>query len=304
MASERIEYPEREATDESLQEFALGKNHMDAGRHDLEQRGMSSGSMDYREYPFNSEDPLTQPHISVEQSSIVSQEKQEDFDYKRAYGNSENEKGQWRKTANDAISELNKLKMEMDVMRRYTPQVTQTATTSAPIKYVDGKEDDDLMYAKDVEEVIHRWIAPAYQHLAAQTQALAQAQLSTMKSAAGITPTDEMELAAKYPWVANLPEGHQKIEALRTLKQTSQPSPPQPRYDQVRPTVNRITYVESNKHSPSDSTLTPQQLFDREMKEAMQKPWGAQRRVAMEEVFRKYGINHKNDFRASDILSR
>jgi hypothetical protein len=322
--AEKLDVPaQRPATDESISEFMRGKANMPGGRIDTETRGISS------EEPRQFE--VDDPRVTVldENSNTYVQEQPgveqpNEPNYRQMYGESENQKGEWRRTAEanrqtaeQAMAQAQALQVQLEVLRNsQTPGAT--GYPSAPVppaqpqRFLDNKEDEDIVYAQDVERLVQEKIAPAMQQLNYQTQQLAQAQVMTLKQSAGITPVIEQQLTMTNPWLNGVPDGPQKVEAMRGLlanqqRQQQQPQrvqTPQVQTTPVREAARRVTYVEPGRPSPTDEHPSAEQLFDKEMEEAMREPWGEARRAAMQKVFRKYGVDNVNDFTGSGILTR
>lgn len=339
MESEKIEVTQSQASWDELQRFMEGDNAAQGGRFDAEPRGLFSEPTVWQ--PEEQRERLSEP----DQVPGQSQAPDDASHWKQLYGRSENEKGQWRRTAEEALAELQKVRQEIELLRSLgpAPQPTQPASTPQPYgayvgvtpqpttpipatgteRFIQGKEDDDLVQVKDLERVLRDLVAPAVATTWQQTQLLTQQALQAQRRALGITPAVEARLIQAHPWLQYLPEGPAKIDAMAELVQRAREAAsasagngqaagnapsgprPQPTSQQAQQVVRRVTYVESA--APSSSAPAGEQSLDdmirADMAEAMKKPYGVERRKAMEEVFRKYGIGHINDF-GPNVLTR
>lgn len=314
---EQSRSPERQ---QSLMEFMQGDRNMSGGRFDMESRGISTDDPQ----PFQIDDPHTtvlnadsntyaQEGFQTPQAVAPPKSPQdsEERNWKQLYGQSENEKGEWRRTAEEAQFRAGQLEQRLQQLESMVTQQQQTAAPVEPPRLFE-KDPDELPTVAEVEQIMRQRDAYIYQQQQ-QIQYLAQAHALSLKAAHGITPQVEQEVATKYPWIASLPEGPQRIEAIRSLMPREQPQPtappqrPQPTPQQVQQAQNvarRVTYVEpSHGASPTGEHPSAQQLFEKELAAASQKPF-MERRKAMQEVFHKYGITEQNDFRGGMVLTR
>ena len=324
MESEKVETTVKPATDQDIREFMQGESYQPGGQHNLEGKGMGSGTegaqlgkndvtMLQAEPPVRTEEPFADAQFQTGETGV-------DEDFKQKYGDALNEKGEWRKTASEAMAELQNVKAEMAAMRsgQYNapPQTPGYGTYNAPPQnygtvpapqpvqqtletYFPDKKDDDIVEVGDVNKMVQGIIAPAVQQLQQQQMALYQQQNNAAKTNAGLTPVIEQRLSTSYNWLQGMQEGPAKIDAMASLlhsettaqKQsetvkTQVAQPPHPAAAAIR----RVTYVENASNTATNQeNETQQQRVAREF-------YGAKTAFDKRKVLEKYGMNAINDF--------
>lgn len=333
MAAEKIEVTQREATDADIASFISGEGNewKDGSRFSQEVDGYGSGvqaeqlrmaTLAANEIP----QPLTEERLyenSPEQRLNLPPEEQ---NYRSLYGRSENEKGQWRRAATDALAELQQLKSEIAALRAgqgasyaspnayapsqpqpsYAPAAEPDYASMLPETFFQGKNPGDVVDVSEVDQVFKQMIGPAVLKLWHQQQEITKQQNFLAKRAAGITPQVEQSLLTNYPWLNNVPDGQARIAAMQDIIQRpSQPVSPaavaqaqQPIMNPMQAAARRAVYVESGKPtSPSpDGGATLQQRMAAEFAQAKT---AAEKRA----VLMRYGARQVNDF-GPDVFSR
>lgn len=306
------------------------------GRHSFHSKGISSDSRENPDTLLRPQDTYLEPEgmYSNEQRELELREtppqepSREDAAYwRKLYGDSENEKGAMRKLTELYESKIAALESAQQAQPAYTqPQPTTYVPTyedfarRMPQRFID-KEDTDFVQASDVERLVREHIAPAVWQVSQQAASLAQAQLVAHKHAVGITPQVENQLMRSNPWLQGMPDGLHRINAMQSLMQQAQAAnqaaeraqatqprevqTPQHNYSASQAAARRVTYVEPGR-APSTGHETPsrEDLFMREMQQALQQPYGEPRRAAMEKVYNRFGVHRMNDFRDPSILTR
>lgn len=311
------------ATEGSIENFIEGEAYQQGGRFDANDRGMGSG-VGVPQIPGNYEESPAPPEEAPYVQDLAPQEGDQDF--KQLYGKSENEKGEWRRTAQEAMSQLDQLKAELGSMRAafvqpqaapvyqgpnmppypQPPQPQQQAQMPQfPDTYFPGKGEGDFLEPGDVDNVLQR-VDVAMTNLQQQGMALWQQQLQFMKTQAGIDPQTEQRLAAQHPWIAQMPDGPARVQALQNMKQVEQaqkpgqPRAPRPATTKVAPeqaAARRVTYIENNQQkSHTEAEVPLKQRVAQEMAAA---------KTAFEKrkVLEKYGMGGANDW-GSGFLTR
>lgn len=239
--------------------------------------------------------------------------------YQILYGSGQNEKGELRRKLeeteaafNTAIAQMNMAKTQPQYPQpQFDPNFQQPQfyphQQATGVDYFDGIGDEDFVDAKRVrkfQQDAQATLAMMYQQNMAAQQQLHQVQnqmLQQRKDAAGLTPAEEFKLMAKHPWISQLPDGPQKVEALLGVfvrpSSTPAPAPTAPTnpVQVAQNVVRKVTYSEPSQ--PSTTTLTQdavQSNHDKEMAEAMNSPnidpmTGKTRAQKMREVAKKYG---------------
>jgi hypothetical protein len=273
---------ERPATQTDINAFMQGDSYQPGGRHDFESKGMGSG-VGEPQLPAAYEEPQVQAEENIAVQSLSNAQEQ---DWKKLYGQSENEKGEWRKTASETMNELQQLKNELAAMRNgqaYQPGPNATVAAppqpppqhvsqdALPETYFPNKSPDDIVEVKDVDAMVRNAVAPAVLQLHNQQVVMYQQQLAGQKAAAGLTPVIEQRLMADNPWLNQVPEGAARIQAMQRLASTrptiTEPTP-RPEQKMVSPTQaasRRVTYVESNnQRSQAESQESAQERIAKE----------------------------------------
>lgn len=324
--AEKVESTATPASEASIEDFMRGSEWMGGNQNDYLDRGIGSGiGVSQRGAdPFEVEPtPLTPEQASG----------QVDTDWQKLYGNSENEKGAWRRTAQEAMSQLEQMKAELEQMRQAfnqpqqpgygyaQPQQAQHPNYAAqsytqqpyqlPQTFFPDKQEGDYVEVKDVDNLVKSAIAPAVMQLWQQTAELQRMQLEASKATQGITPQIERTIVTRYPWIAHMPEGPARIQAMADIMRGSQPgggqSQVQSRAPASQPTptgihpaeaaARRVVYVESGQKAATGNEEMPlQQRIEQEFNAA---------RTAEEKrkVLMKYGMAQVNDF-GRDVLTR
>jgi len=191
MKSEKFEVTDKPATDGSIENFMRGEAYQPGSRHALDDKGMGSGigvPNNSRELPPDERIP-EQDFLPPDTSGLDA----DLADWKARYGNSENEKGQWRKTATEAVDELKRAQTELAQLRAgfnapppqpayqgyqstaptYPQQIAPPQQTPViPETFFPGKEDNDVVEVADVNRMVRELIAPAVLQLHNQQQAM------------------------------------------------------------------------------------------------------------------------------------
>lgn len=329
---ERVDIPTREATDEDIAEFMRGKNNDYGGRHDMEDRGMGSGigrgnGGQWENKPRQEE----RMYVQDEQNEqVVEQEVEQPQDFKKLYGQSENEKGELRRANEQLQNQLNSINAEIAQMRAsfqqpqypngtfngqpqqvpgygYAPQ--QPQIPQLPANFFTDKDENDFLEAKDVNKLMRELIGPAVIELHQEQQRLVQAQTAAAKQAAGVDNTTEQRLLTSYPWLRNL-RGQEQLTAMQSLlqqerqqaqQQQTQSAPPPPAA--AAPAARRVTYIESGTgraRTTDDEDSRPVTERIREELAEAKRQGGS---FAMKKVLAKHGIGQVNDF-GPEFLTR
>ena len=259
--------------------------------------------------------------------------------FKKLYGDSENEKGDLRRRV-DELTQQQERTLEMLSHAQTAPQqpfaqqppvypqptsyphnVTAPnapTQTQAPMNFLTGEYADEAL-AKDVQSTLQDVFAPAFQQLEGQNAQLrslveqqAQAQYQATKEQAGITRFKELQLITKYPVLQTMQESPQKLAFMQSLLANEQATatpgngtpaqaPPTAAQAVTERVVRRVTHVEPSQARTSEPVDKAAE-FRREMAEAQRKDFGTGERArAMRAVFTKYGIKSVNDLGAGFI---
>lgn len=282
MATEKV-FTQGEATDASIQAFIRGDEEewQDGSRHQLESQGLGSGPDGERDRLANLNPP---PEYTPPVQERLMSNEQAAPNYQQLYGQETNEKGKWRRTAEDALAELNQAKAELAALRNV--QVGQGAPVGYPPAYAYqppaqayqpqyaypygqpqvpqppqqvppsqmnffNKEAGEFVEVSEMNKVLSEVVAPAVMQLWQQQQSLQQAQVAAMKMGAGITPQVEQRLAVSFPWLQSIQDGPPRIAAMQDIlnRESQQPTAPvrapQATQSPVEAAARRVTYIES-----------------------------------------------------------
>lgn len=327
MESEKVETTVKPATEQNIREFMQGESYQPGGQHSLDGKGMGSGTEGAQmgmndatvlqaEPPVRTEEPFADAQFPTNETGV-------DEDFKQKYGDALNEKGEWRKTASEAMAELQNVKAEMVAMRsgQYnappqnagygyantnytTPPNYSTVPAPQPVPqlpetYFPDKKDDDIVEVGDVNKMVQGIIAPAVQQLQQQQMALYQQQNNAAKTTAGLTPVIEQRLSASYNWLQGMQEGPAKIDAMASLLHSETTAQKQDATTQKQAVqaphpaaaaMRRVTYVENASNTATrQENETQQQRVAREF-------YDAKTAFEKRKVLEKYGMNAVNDF--------
>lgn len=267
MASEKV-FSAGEATDDAIQAFVRDgeASWVDGSRHSSEQTALGSGPdaerarleyLEQRGTPLLPTPPVQERLMSDEPAPA---------DYQQLYGNEANEKGKWRRTAEEALAELNQAKAELAALRNFqagqgaptgyppaygyqpqyqpayqptyapqyatapnVPQIPQNSATTAPTPMnFFNKEAGEFIEVSEMNKVLGEVVAPAVMQLWQQQQMLQQAQVAAMKMTAGITPQVEQRLTMSFPWLQSIQDGPPRIAAMQDVlaRESQQPTAP------------------------------------------------------------------------------
>jgi hypothetical protein len=219
-------------------------------------------------------------------------------------------------------------------MPQYQPPQWQVPTppqpTNGQFKLINGKQDDEMVLAGEVNEAFSREVLPYVAQMNQQMQglygALEQERLARVndyKARSGITPQVEQQVVASNPWVnsiqdpmaranavINLARAAQAQAMLRRATPAQQASAAQPQTpNPAQAAVQRSSYVErgTNKISGSDNPqVTREQQFMKEMQVIRSKfPYGDPRRGEAERaLLGKYGVGQVSGYRDPSISTR
>ena len=323
MASEKIEITPSPATEGDINRFLLGEGgeFQEGGRYSSTPTGYGSGP-EYDRQVYD--EGIQEQPPRTEEALYAPQGAQEGQDFRQLYGRSENEKGQWRRVAEDAMTQLEQLKGELALLRNatsttanYPPSqqgynVVSTPTQQQqpvdysqmlPATYFPNKQPNDVVEVAEVDQLVRGAIGPAVLQLQQQQQALWAQQIAAMKASAGITPAVEARLVSTHPWLNNVQDGQPRIAAMQSIiVQASQPAQPtqaapQPLVNPTQAAARRVTYVESGRPTSPDGAGKPlQQIIAEEFAQAKT---SAEKRA----VLMKYGAQRANEF-GSSVLTR
>lgn len=325
-SGEKVDVTVEPATEASLSDFFQGEAHMQGGRHDLDSRGWGSGMPGNEPAEEAAEEPTEREYVQDSEEEWPTEP-----NFQQLYGRSENEKGEWRRTAQEAMQELERAKQELAAMRAgfqpgnpYTPQTPGYAPSNPyvpqaqqyspqmpqpelPRTFFEGKEAGDYISVEEIDAVLRTRFAPAVLELHQQQLQLQYAQLQAQKASMGITPQVEQQIMAKYPWIGGMPEGPQRIQAIASMMnhervtQQRPPSParnaPQPKASPTQAAARRVTYVETGT---GRAVANPQKSVQEQVKEEF---YAAQTATDKRKVLEKYGLRTFNDF-GPEFLTR
>lgn len=309
----------RPASMDELATFMRGDDPqvMDGGVHDEYARGITTE---------NPSDRLIDgdPRIAQTERTFNRTPAQEQ-DWKGAYGREANEKGQWRRTAEEAIADLNRAKAELDALlaRGYAPAYAPQGSAGGagnggysnvpssvlptqpqlPDRFFPDRSEEDIVQVKDVEQMLRTMVAPAVFGVARETAMLQQKQLEGTKAQLGITPEVEGTLVRRYPWLNAVGDPYARLSAMQELVRGNTPPPASTSTPGVAAAARRVTYVENSQPSTNDADVTAEMIVQRELAEAMAKPFGHERSEALRKAFIKNGMGSGNDF-GPGVLTR
>ena len=190
----------------------------------------------------NPQDPIQQVTLQQPQPSYddISSIRRELDQFKKLYGQSENEKGEMRRALNDQMEAFNALMGQYQQMGQAQPQSqvpfgTPTygpqqsygysgGPTKSPFDdFNDASVPDGATIKRAFKEWEQNTVAPAFTAVyqaamtaAQRAQALETQLIAQSKINAGITPTDEFRLEQRNPWLRNIPAPN-KIAAMTSI---------------------------------------------------------------------------------------
>ena len=249
------------------------------------------------------------------QPSFTPNQESDSEKWKKLYGQSENEKGEARRRAEQLEEAFNGAMAQLEAFQANSQQRSWNnqmppQNFGPPVPYgqpqnpFDSINDEEYMQGKQVKDLIEQHIAPplaaAFQQSQESAQRIAQlerALLNQARATSGISKLDEFRLAAKNPWLNNLPEG-QRLAAISSLKQAEVPQPSQVQSPQIQAEtqnriMNKITYIEgSNPNVPDVTEAAIEAAKQRDYAIAMNQPAETGERArALRAVANKYGMN-------------
>ena len=256
--AQRIEFPQ-EVGDGALEQFRNesdndrfnfqeemindGARYSEGGRHDFNQRGFTSQTLEDQQTLVEEQ----QQWAPQEENLFVPpQQSQQERDWKRLYGQSENEKGELRRNMQALQDRLLQLEQQQQQaalyatmppppqfygapqpqqQAQYQPQQAQVAPqqvdwTRIP-KLID-KDDNEMLLPSDLDRVLREKVAPYVFHVEQQAQmAHQQAMLAqqrffeSQKQQSGVTPQLEMQILAGKPWLRNIQDPGAYLSAMQ-----------------------------------------------------------------------------------------
>lgn len=311
--------PNEQARAEALREFLSGSPFGAPTRE--EQVGITSQPPDRmleQPIPLSFEEQVQAAEQWSPQGSQPQDSQPPIQDWQRLYGQSENEKGEWRRKAAELEETLNLVLNQQQPQ----PQPTMPANYSMPyqgqqpvygnqpqVDPFEGMGDDDVVQGKQVKQLIGQHVAPYMWQLHQQTQAahqevaqLRQQQFTAAKRSAGIDNLTELRFKAKYPQVAGMPDSVEKLNLMQALMKVEQPTQAAPvppiTTQSTNPTQNivrRVTYTESNRGVAGEPNTDRNSLFQAKMAEAAKQPFHL-RANAMKAVFKEFEVPQINTF--------
>jgi hypothetical protein len=235
--------------------------------------------------------------------------------WKKAYGDGENEKGELRrqleetKAAQMAQTDLlNQILASASQQPAFNPSYNpqfpfpapfQTPAIPAPYDPFQGKTEEELISVKDFRTVLSNELSPVLHAMQMQTMQMMDKQTAAAKrSASGITPLDEFQIARENPWVQGLQTETQRIDAVAALKKARATTTQQAQGVQAQtvqataPILRRLTATEQVQSQTPDLTsdaLTT--AFQRDLAAANQlSDEHGKRAQAMRQIAAKYNI--------------
>ena len=240
--AQRIEYSES-ATDGDLavfqndqqremdlQEFMQGQNHQEGGRHDLDPRGLSSQNFN-ESYDHLIDGGNGNNQLEAENTYRPSPSGQ---DFRKLYGQSENEKGELRRALQAQLDMHQQLMAEVAALKGSYGQAQQqpppqfwnngqqqgqqfqyqqqpVAQQQVQLPKFINKSDDEMLLPSDVNRVLTEQVAPYVFAVQAQAQQAQQAALQaqqqlfeTQKLNIGLTQQLEMQILQRKPWLRSI----------------------------------------------------------------------------------------------------
>lgn len=160
-----------------------------------------------------------------------------------------------------------------------------------------GISDEDLYNP----QVLRRTLSEKFVHLAQATQAelnnvRTEGQYFAARTASGVTPAEEAELAQEYPWLSGL-QGAQKAEALVQMAQTrrtSQGAPQQTANEAARLAARQGSYVEASSPVSSESDVASEPTMDKLLRDT--KTGKFRTTEELERAMTKAGIGRVDDY--------
>lgn len=234
---------------EAAQANILGEQyrHVDAARHDLVPRGIFSPDPRETAPPEPEYQRPVQPEFVTDIPPGPAVVDEVSF-WKQKYGASENEKGEWRRRAAEAEAaasqaatvqqQLQSVQQQLALQQQYLQQQSVYSTAQAPqpparIAVFANKQPDDIVTAADVEDAINRFayeqVAPYVDSRAGLSYQRAVADAQRRFSGWDVKPQEEAAVAAKFPWLANVPPVERNqfvlehVKALRAAAPVDQP---------------------------------------------------------------------------------
>ncbi len=342
-----------EQRSEELRDFLMGEQGQPGGRHDLSPRGWTSDDQQLRERQVIESDPAEQParqeeptfvqHQPQFQPQAQPQQEEDGQDFRKLYGESENQKGELRR-ALQALKEQNDMLAAMvqnqqPQQQQYAPQPQYQHTAAQPqpqyqqlqfdpnqIPRLIDKEDGEFIEAGEMDRVLREKVAP-YLFGALNEARTARAELGNFVQRQaqealahrGITPVVQQQLLMKHPYINSIADPYQRIQALisaaesekaMALMQRAQPQPIQQQQPQAGAAgvARRVTYIE-----PSSGSASPAQGVGQSRAQAFQQEWantmalpveGGARGTAQKQILEKYGMRSYTGYRDPSVLTR
>jgi hypothetical protein len=347
---------------ESAQSNVMGDQyrHMDSARHDLTPRGLFAPDARESVLPAEPEYRASQSDFVTDIPASPAATDEVTF-WKQKYGTSENEKGEWRRRAAEAEESANQsaavqqqlqsVQQQLALQQQMLQYQGNYGASQAPqqpqrISVFANKQPDDIVTAADVEEAINRFayeqVAPYVDSRAGLSYQRAVADSQRRFSGWDVRPQEEAAVAAKFPWLSNVPPVERNqfvlehVKALRAATPVDQPvmrptptvvgstsqfDAPVARTMQAQPqtvmvdprnVLRRTTYIENAPPAQMtmepQNTLSPDQAMQRDLAtaDAAARAEGKPRATAatMKSIMLRYnpGLSGPSDF-GSGVLS-
>lgn len=235
-------------------------------------------------------------------------------DWKKKFGDRENEFGEMRRAKQELEETLQLMLQQQVAPQNFTQPNYSQPNYSQPLPPAlmsgrdpfEGISDEDVMTAGQLKKLVGAYIAPgmaeSWQKADATERALAavrQQSYNDSKAAAGIKPLDELRLKTKFPYLAAMPDTAEKVSIMRSLlgpkeQPVAQPTITAPQRVEA---PRRITHIEGSTGAAGEPNANPNAAFQVEMAAAERLPFH-QRAQAMQLVLNKYKVPTANTFGA------
>lgn len=297
--------------------------YMDSARYDADTRGLSQPDI------LETSEPEPDLTRSQNQEAYVEPVQPEpETDYRRKYGESENEKGEWRRVASEAQEQNRLLAQQLaEITNRLTQPVMQQQPSGPPPRLFPEKQPGELVTFQEIEQILLNEVLPTIEQrsqlAASQAQDLAAASAQKMLPNWDVSPSEENSainsLRNEFVNFDNRFTATEKnrmvlgkVNSLRSSNGNNLNRPPvaqavgrvsnPPVLVDPNRTMRRATYIESanpvqpEPHIPTSRPAQFQAALDALDAEARAKTGGRASAKQMEALFEKFGYGRVNDW--------
>lgn len=312
--------------------------HMDSVRYDGGQRGFNTGEpqVHTQEPVIVGNDQMNQPATRI----VYNDSPQEPINYQQRYGQSENEKGEWRRLAQETGAQNAALAAQLaEISNRLSQAPQMQPQPQTPIRLFPTRDPNEIVNFGELEQIFRDEVLPALQVSELRSSDIATARAQRMLPGWDVQPQEETQalqtLRNQFSNFDNRFTATEKnamlvnqVAVTRTQSGNNVSQRPtaipvgrvvgtgalangQVQYIDPNRAMRRATYVESSAPTQTmadpTSTTDPRQRFAQELQALDQAALASTGRRAtakqMEQLFTKFGVPRVNDW-GMDTLPR